>query len=370
MPEIWLNYGSADSVLDIRAENLGDTVSAGGEAMAPEALGERLGALGEAPREVVMLNATAATGAAVGALRALCESRSAPPPRVLAERGEMGRARAVVPGETEVAELEAGRDPRGMAFLAEAEVDGLFGTCTVAARLLRRAGGEEMRAAYAARDGDSPLPGPGTPPLEVARAHASSLGATAIEVVGGGRGVAEVAVGDPAETARVALSAGRALECASANRSVILCPGNAHSGATLSRALHSLWACARAVPEGGLAVLLAECSGGLGSEALRRFVEGRMTVERTRRPPAYMDGMEDLLYLAGARERVAVAIVSTLPGLYARRLWMSPLDSAKLALEHVLKKGPRQKVAVVADGAHAVLGAARPLGAKEAKDGV
>lgn len=370
MPEIWLNYGSTDAVLDIRAENLGDSVGAGGTAMGPEALGERLEALGGPLPEVAMLNATAATGAAVGALRAMCESRSAPPPRVLAERGEMGRARAVVPEGTEVAELEAARDARGMAFLAEAEVDGLFGTCTVAARLLRRAGGAEMRAAYAAREGDSPSPGAATPPLERAMGHASSLGATAIEVVGGGGGVAEIAIGDPAETAGAAAQVGRARECASANRSMILSPGNAHSCATLSRSLHSLWACAGAVPDGGLAVLLAECSGGLGSEALRRFVEGRMTVERTRRPPEYMDGMEDLLYLSGIRERMAVALVSTLPGLYARRLWMSPLDSTKLALEHVLKKGPRQKVAVVADGAHAVLGAARALGAKEAKDGV
>lgn len=356
MPEIWLNYGSADAVLDIRAENLGDSVAAGGEAMEPGALREGLEALGEMPREVAMLNATAATGAAVGALAALCESRSAPPPRVLAGRSEMGRARAVVPEGTEVAELEAGAGARGMVFLAEAELDGLFGVCTVAARLLRRAGGEAMREAYAARKGDSPAPGAATPPLEKALERASSSGATAIEVVGGGGGVAGIAVGSPAETASVASPLGAARACEAPNRSVMLCPGNAHSGATLSRALHSLWACAGAVPDGGLAVLLAECSGGLGSEALRRFVEGRMTVERTRRPPEYMDGMEDLLYLSGARERMAVALVSTLPGLYARRLWMSPLDSTRLALEHVLKKGPRQKVAVVADGAHVVLG--------------
>jgi len=356
MPEIWLNYGGVDAVLDIRAENLGDSVAAGGEAMGPDALAEGLEALGETPREVAVLNATAATGAAVGALRALCESRSAPPPRVLAERAEISRARAVVPEGTEVAELEAGRDARGMAFLAEAELDGLFGVRTVAARLLRRAGGEAMREAYAAREGDAPAPGAPTPPLERARSWASSLGATAIEVIGGGGGVAGIAVGGPAETASVAAPLGAARACAAPNRSVMVSPGNAHSGATLSRALHSLWACAGAVPDGGLAVLLAECSGGLGSEALRRFVEGRMTVERTRRPPAYMDGMEDLLYLSWARERMAVALVSTLPGLYARRLWMAPLDSTRLALEHVLKKGPRQKVAVIADGAHALLG--------------
>ena len=357
MPEIWLNYGSTDAVLDIRAENLGDSLGARGTALGDEEVAAGLGPLEAAmPSSIVMLGATRATGMAIGALRALCESRSVDAPAILAERALAAQARAVLPEGVELGEFDPAAGADGLAFIAEAELDGLFGYATVATRLLRRFGGEAMHRAYTRRAGNSPAPGQETPPMEEARSFAAGRGITAIEVIGGGEGIGGIAVGDPAETAGAAAPLGEARALESPNRSMILSAGNAHSGATLSRALHSLWACARGVPAGGLVVLLAECSGGLGSEALRRFVEGRMTVERTKRPPAYMEGMEDLLYLSEARERMAVALVSTVPDLYTRRLWMSPLDSTKLALEHVLRKGPRQKVAVVTDGAHTLLG--------------
>ena len=359
MPEIWLNYGSTDTVLDIRAENLGDSIGAAGSALTAEGLGERLEALEAVmPPRIVMLNATRATAKAIGALRELCESKSTPFPSILAERALVAQARAVLPEGINVAEFDpAGGPGGGIAFLAEAELDGLFGYETVATRLLRRFGGEAMHKAYTKRAGNSPVPGQETPCMEEAKSFAAGLDVTAIEVIGGGDGIGEIATGNPAETAGAAAPLGKTRALESSNRSMILSTGNAHSGATLSRALHSLWSCARAVPGGGLVVLLAECSGGLGSEALRRFVEGRMTIERTKRPPTYMEGMEDLLYLAEARERMAVALVSTIPDLYTRKLWMSSIDSTKLALEHILKKGPRQKVAVIADGAHTLLGA-------------
>lgn len=357
MPEIWLNYGPTDVVLDVQAENLGEQFEDRSEALGPEGVAEKLGALDTSkPTEIVMLDATRAAGEAVTAVFAMCESRSAAFPKILAEKALIAEAKRLLPEGAEVSEFESGGQLRSrLAFVGEARLDGLFGYETVATRLLRRFGGERMGAAYAKRSGNSPRPGQDTACMDEARSFASQFEVTAIEVVGCADGIREIAVGNPSETAAAAKVMGKSRGGA-AHRSIMISPGGGGDCATLSGALHSLWSCGGGVSGGGIAVLFAECGRGLGSEALQRFVEDRMTVERTKRPPVYMDGMEDLLYLSEARERVAIALVSTLPGLYAKKLGMVPLDSAKLALEHVLSKGPRQKIAIAADGARTLLG--------------
>ncbi len=355
MPEIWLNYGTTDVVVDVRAENLGDEIRGARSApLSTEQVAEKLGGLDlSKPTEIIVLNATPAVGEAIGAIHAVCESKSAPFPKVLAEKNLIGQARGLMPEGAEVSEFDDGEIRSNLAFLGEAELDGLFGYETVATRLLRRFGGERMRTAYVKRADDLPHAGTETPCMEEARSFASQFDVTAIEVVGRGAGIGDIAIGNPSETAGAASSmAKNAIQEQPEHRAVMVSPGNAFSSATLSRALHSLWSCAGIVSDGGIAVLFAECGAGIGSETLQSYVEDQMTIERTKRPPVYMDGMEDLLYLSGLRERIAVAVVSTLPEFYTKKLGIASLDSAKLALEHILSKGPRQKVAIVADGAH------------------
>lgn len=359
MPEIWLNYGTTDVVVDIRAENLGDELGDRRTAMSSEEVAEKLGVLDVSkPMEIVVLNATRAVKEAIVAIFAACESKSAPFPKILAERPLVEQTESMLPEGATVAEFESSGEIRSrLAFIGEVGLDGLFGYETVATRLLRRFGGARMHDAYSKRSGNSPCPGEETACMDEARSFASQFEITAIEVVGGGGGIGDIAIGNPSETALAASVLGKAPERMTApHRSVMISAGNATSNATLSGALHSLWSCARGVSDGGLAVLFAECGNGLGSEALQKFVEGRMTVERTKRPPRYMEGMEDLLYLSEARDRIAIALVSTLPKFYTTKLGMTSLDSAKLALEYVLSKGPRQKIAIVPDGAHTLLG--------------
>jgi len=57
MPEIWLNYGPTDVVLDIKAENLEEKIDVGGKTLSDSEIESKLGSLDiSKPTEFVVLN--------------------------------------------------------------------------------------------------------------------------------------------------------------------------------------------------------------------------------------------------------------------------------------------------------------------------
>ena len=351
MPEIWLNYGSTDVVLDVRAENLGERIDSGGEELGDDRLLEALG--GAVPAGGADLVALHDSAAVRRAITALAEA----PPRVLADPGTLATLGPALPAGCRTAEFDAG-DPGTLAFVSEVEFDGLFGYETVATRLLRRFGAGEMLAAYAGRRGNLPAPGHRAGPLVEAEKFAGRFEITAVELVAGSSGIDDVVAGHPSKTAAAAAAAleSRSVREAPPHGTVFVSPGKASGGATLASALRSLWTCAAAVRRGGLAVLVAECGGGLGSEALRQHVEGRLPPGQLRSPSRYVDGMEGLLYLSEAAGGFQTGLVSVLPEFYAKRLGLVPLPGAAGAMEYALgARGAREKVAVVGDGARLLL---------------
>ena len=375
MPEVWLNYGSSDVVVDVRAENLGETISAGpATALEGEALEKEIDATMDlsAPAEMAVLHSTPAVHSFLGAVLGMCERRSAEPPRMVADRWVAAPLRAALPGG---ARVESGAVPavgsgpgrgagggaaRHTYFVAEAELDGLFGYETVATRLARRFGqGEVMLSAYAKRRGPAPAPGEDAAAAAEARQFADRFEVRAAEIVAGPAGISHVRAGHPSETSREVprlLEAAAVRDGAGRHGSLIASTGKAASNDTLARSLASLWNCRAAVPRGGLVVLLAECGRGTGAEAVQRFVEGRLAADELRRPSRYIDGMEALLFLEEAKRDVQVALVSVLPELYTKRLGLVPLAGARAALEYALSTmGKRGKVSVLPDAARSLI---------------
>ncbi|MDX1533392.1 MAG: transcriptional regulator, partial [Nitrosopumilaceae archaeon] len=78
MPEIWLNYGIADVVLDIRAENLDQNIDSDGNVLEDEKITEKLGSLDlSKPMEIVVLHNSKAVQKIISSLFTLCEQKSA-----------------------------------------------------------------------------------------------------------------------------------------------------------------------------------------------------------------------------------------------------------------------------------------------------
>jgi nickel-dependent lactate racemase len=140
------------------------------------------------------------------------------------------------------------------------------------------------------------------------------------------------------------------------HRTIMISTGKDSSNDTLSKSLTSLWNCNAAIKDGGLGILLAECKNGIGSEAIQQFIEGRMSLDRLKKPAKYVNGMEDLLFLTEIQKRFQVGLVSILPEFYTKKLGIVSFAGIKRAMDHILKvQGLKQKVAVVSDGARILL---------------
>jgi nickel-dependent lactate racemase len=137
---------------------------------------------------------------------------------------------------------------------------------------------------------------------------------------------------------------------------MMISTGKDASNDTLSKSLASLWNCNAAIKDNGLAVLLAECKNGIGSEAIQQFMEGRMSLDRLNKPAKYVDGMEDLLFLTEIQKRFQIGLVSILPEFYTKKLGITSFAGIKRAMDYILKtQSVKQKVAVVSDGARILL---------------
>ena len=361
MPEIWLNYGASEVVLDIKAENLEKNIDSGGGNLEDAALSEKLasGLDMSGPTELAVLHNTRSTQKVISALHTICEQGSLPFPRIMADKGILGPVRSGLPEGSEASELgDADLSSPNLVFVGEMELDGLFGFETISTRLVRRFGQENMLTAYAKRRDNLPAPGQPTQSAAEAKRFVDGFEITGIEILANSKGIVDVSVGHPKDT----MGLSRSFEPVAVSddtgqhRAMIISTGKDASNGTLDASLRSLWNCYAGIRSGGLAVLLAECGTGLGSEALRRFVEGRLGAAGLKNPARYVDGMEDLLYLTEIQKTLQVGVVSVLPELYVKKLGMIPLGGVNHALGHVLKTwGPRQKAVVVSDGARVLL---------------
>lgn len=359
MPEIWLNYGMTDVVLDIKAENLDQKIELENTPLDDYKLSEKLDALDLAkPLTLVVLNYTPAIKKTLGAIFEKCTLKSVPRPKIFADKQIMNLVRANLPPESQVMAFEGIENvDSNLVFVGEMEFDGLFGFDTIATRLLRRFGKDQMLSAYEKRQGNMPNSGKQTQSIETAKIFVNSFEISAIDLVANQHGIVDVAIGHPSNTMAVSNTMATFTKSIEKHRTLLISTGKDASNDTLGKSLNSLWNCFSVIRDEGLAILLGECRAGIGSEAIRQYVEGRMSIERLQKPAKYIDGMEDLLYLSEIQKKLQIGLVSVLPEFYTKKLNMILFDGVKETLEYVLKhQGARQKVSIVPDGARILLG--------------
>ncbi len=359
MPEIWLNYGVTDVVLDIRAENLDQKIDSEGKTIEDQVISEKLGTIDLSnPMELVVMHNSRAVQKIISSLFTLCEQKSAPFPKILANKQIMKSVKAGLPEGSSIDEFdESNISNSSLVFLGEIELDGLFGYETIATRLIKKFGQENMLAAYAKRKDNFPSPGQTSESFDEAKKFSDNFDIHAIEIVANSKGIVDFSIGHPSQTAELYKSMESfAIKDVGKHKSMIISTGKNSSNDNLGKSLSSLWNCSSAIQNGGLAILVAECRSGLGSEALQQFIEGRLSIEQLRNPSKYIHGMEDLLFLSEIQKNFQIGLVSILPEFYVKKLDLIPLPGIKYAMDYILKtQGSRQKVAVVSDGARLLL---------------
>ena len=359
MPEIWLNYGPTDVVLDIKAENLDQKIDLDAPALDVSQIYEKLDAMDlSKPLTLVVLNHTSAIQKILAIIFEKCTQKAVPRPKVFADKQIMNLVRANLPPESQVLAFEGIENvDSNLMFVGEMEFDGLFGFDTIATRLLRRFGKDQMLSAYEKRQGNLPNPGKETESIQIAKNFASTFEISAIEIVANQKGIADLAIGHPSNTLSISKTMSGFTKSIEKHRTLLISTGKDASNDTLGKSLNSLWNCYTAVRDDGMAILLGECRAGIGSEAIRQYIEGRMSVERLQKPAKYVDGMEDLLYLSEIQKKLQIGLVSVLPEFYIKKLNIILFDGVKETLEYVLKhQGARQKISIVPDGARILLG--------------
>ena len=355
MPEIWLNYGITDVVLDIRAENLQQKIDSGGTILEDSQINEKLSSMDlSKPMDLVVLHNSRSIQKIISSLFSICEQKSLSFPNVLAEKKIMNQVKAGMPEGSSINEFEKNElSNSNLVFLSEMEFDGLFGYETIATRLIKKFGQESMLSAYAKRKGNLPSPGQPTDSLEEAKNFVNNFEISGIEVVSNSKGIVDFSTGHPSETVSLSKTLeSLAIQDIGKQKSMIISTGKDSSNDSLSRSLSSLWNCSDAIQNGGLAILVAECKGGLGSDALQQFIEDRFPIDKLHNPTNYIDGMENILFLTEVQKNFQIGLVSILPEFFSKKLNFVSLSGIKDSMDYILKtQGARQKVVVVSDGA-------------------
>ena len=358
MPEIWLNYGPTDVVLDIQAENLGQQLAAEGKILEDAEINSRLDSLDlTKPLEIVVLNNSKEVQKTLLALFAKCEQKSLRIPRIFAEKKIMDALKNSLPEGSSISEFEKPELSNSLVFIGEMEFDGLFGFESIATRLLRKFGTEEMLLAYEKRKGELPAPGQDVENVSVAKQFVDKFEIFAIEIASNSSGIVDMAIGHPSSTMSVSKPfVESATKEIGKHRTLFISTGKESSNDSLGKSLSALWNCSEAVRNEGLAVLLAECTHGIGSSAIQYYIEGQMSLDRLKKPAKYINGMETLLFLTEIQKKFQVGIVSILPEFYLKKLNILSFSGVAQAMNHILKvQGARQKVVVVSDGARLLL---------------
>ena len=171
MPEIWLNYGITDVVLDIKAENLEQKIDSDGKIMDDFAINEKLNSIDlSKPMELVVLHNSKSILKIISSLFTLCEQKSKPFPKILAEKKILNLVKSGLPEGSAINEFDdVDISNTNLVFMAEMGFDGLFGYETIATRLIKKFGTESMLSAYAKRQGNLPTPGQYTESLTEAK---------------------------------------------------------------------------------------------------------------------------------------------------------------------------------------------------------
>ena len=359
MPEIWLNYGSNDVVLDIKAENLEEKIDAEGKTLSDSEIKSKLESLDiSKPTEFVVLNTSESVRKTLSILFERYEQKSIPKPQILADRKIMNVVKDYLPEQSSISEFSDVEDSNSkLVFIGEMEFDGLFGYETISTRLLKKFGAELMLSAYEKRKSDSPSPGQDVENLQIARKFSDRFDIFAIEIIANSTGMNDLAVGHPSSTASISKSFGtNAAKDIGKHKTMIISTGKESSNNSLSKSLSSLWNCSDAIKNDGIAILIAECKLGIGSDGIQSFIDGRMNMDRLKKPSQYMDGMENLLYIAETQKKFQLGLLSILPTHYTKKLSMKPFNGIKQVMDYVLKnQGQKQKVEVISDGARTLL---------------
>jgi len=343
--ELWIPYGSVETLVTTQAENLGIVVDPQPERIVTEK--ERLHEALKGASALFICDASPTTTELLRELTAEPVSPaslkifSAAPRRVETAVPELkGRVTTLPPpisaedgGRTLAQELA---ERGAKLFVGTPRPDPLFGIADAKVEACLNWVAHSRREAAKARNEMEPVPFEKTKSKDAMDGIAESFTeATFIDVLPRGGKVRTVMENAPFDAIKNGfLSVG-----VQPARAIVVGTGGRGYDDTLSSSVRTAWNALSGVRKSGSVILMAECSEGLGSTALEMAATGRVSGEGEPKKHAYVDGLEDVFYLSKLRDEYDLLLLSGLPEVYARsKLGLATAKGSGEAVGRILNK--------------------------------
>lgn len=359
MPELWLNYGSTDIIVDLKVENLSLVENSNFDILNGEILDQEIESIQlEDNSTIVPLDASNSTVQLVSRLIALAEARGIKVSieSILTTRKQLAnklQSQSIGTIEKNDEHFQNLIGDKNTLFISKTNIDPLFGYSGTPVLLLREFEQDKMNEAFQSRTDNLPHPAKIGPPIEIANKISEGMNAKSIEIVSNNNGINNVYYGDILESFQNAIKKleSLAIETEQELKSLIVGTNtDTNSSSTLSGSLNLLWNSVNVLKRNAIVVMVSENNKGFGTKAVEKFAYGEIKLEDYKNS-TYIEGLEHIMFINELKEKHNVAILSSLPKYYLKEIFgLDVFSNIQEAAERILQmNGKSHKISIIQD---------------------
>jgi len=383
LPEIWLPYGSVEVAVRLKAENLAEEINKQASPMSADVMQETLGKIDLEGRTSIF--SPKPSNSALEIIRSVIgelTAQGADPSDIIVHTDEtsipklnksLGDKQANISriekptkiiGNVDGVEIKIPKtlqEAKSRVIITDTGFDPLFGFSGGPASLVRYFAGDAIAEAFRRRKNNYPSPGEETASSLFANEFADFLNeSVSIEILPSKEGISGIHCGNLIDAhtsaSKQLLDTSRVSMKRDIHALIVSTAGDG-SDSTLADGLKAVWNVVGGMKDKGHLTLIAECSDGLGSEALKMYVSDRLDVKNLLKRGKYIEGLEDLVYIQTALPRSTLILVSALPDYYTEiKMGFHTCRKAGDALSYILSTtGARTKVHILHNGSVTLL---------------
>jgi hypothetical protein len=358
MPELWLNYGSTDIIVDLKVENLSLVENPKFEILNSEILEQEIESIQiEDTTRLVPLDASNSTVQLVSRLIALAEARgikisigSIPKVRKQLSNKLQNQNLSTIENNSEYLHLI---NDKNTIFISKTNIDPFFGYSGTPVTILREFDQDKMNEAFQLRKDNLPHPALIGPPIEVATKLCEGMNAKSIEIVSSNSGINKIFYDEILQSFNSAIKKleGLMIEDNQEVKSLIVGTNiDTNSSSTLSSSLSLLWNSVNIIKRNANVLIVSENNNGFGAKAIEKFAYGEIKPEDYKNSN-YLEGLEHVMFINELREKFDMAILSSLPKYYLKEIFgLKVFSNIQEAAEKILQiNGKSHKISIIQD---------------------
>ena len=365
MPEIWLNYGSTDIIVDLRVENLSPIENPKFDIIDDEILNDEIKSIRiEDTTTIVPLDTSNSTIQLVSRLIALAESKGiklsiGSTAKIRKQLSKKLQNQSIGIFENNVEYLQNLLNDENTIFVSKTNIDPFFGYSGTPVTLLREFEKDKMNEAFQSRTDNLPHPALIGPPIEVANKLCEGMNAKSIEIISKNSGINSIFYGDILDSfcGAIKKTENLSIEHEQDIKSLIVGTNiDTNSSSTLSGSLSLLWNSINFLKRNAIVVIVSENNKGFGAKAIENLAFGELKSEDYENF-TYVDGLEHVMFLDELRDKFDMAILSSLPKYYLHQIFgLEVFSNIQEAAEKILRmNGKSHRISIIQDPNIAIL---------------